>query len=285
MPLEVNNVTSVQISILQANRIWNESLRYDPDQLTRETVETGRLFTAARFAQLPDGGDSSPAPIFIVGLPRSGTTLLEQMLGSHSAVEPLGELPCLPALLRSIMEGATRAGIRGVPEALLRLSPADRQAIGSEYLRRTGAHRQSQRSFFVDKLFHNWSNAVLIRLILPNASIVDIRRDPMTCCWSNFSHSFSRAHAASFSLEKIGRAYVDYVRLMEHLDAALPGTIRHVRYEQLVETPEPVLQELLESLGLPWEDQLLRFNENKRAVRTPSAEQVRRPLNKEGMGT
>jgi hypothetical protein len=144
-------------------------------------------------------------------------------------------------------------------------------------------HRKTDAPRFTDKLPHNWSNILLIRQILPNARIIDIRRDPLDCCFSNFTHSFSRAHASSFALEDIGRTYVDYVRFMEQLDEAAPGMIHHVRYEELIEAPERELRSIMEYLGLPWEAACLRFHESKRNVRTPSAEQVRRPLNREGM--
>ena len=269
----------------EANRLWAQSLNYNPDQLTEEVSESARLFTSQFFARSPKAGDPSPAPIFIVSLPRSGSTLLEQMLDSHPDVEALGELTYIPALLRSTMEAATRSGIRTVPEAVARLAPADRTALGAEYMRRASQHRKTDAAHFIDKMPHNWSNAVFIRQILPNARIIDIRRDAMTCCWSNFSHSFSRAHASSFTLEGMGRAYRDYVRFMAALDAALPGMIHHVDYQRLVEEPEGQLRLLLEHLGLPWNDGVLRFHESKRSVRTPSAEQVRRPLNREGLET
>lgn len=269
----------------EANRFWAESLDYNPNQLAEEVAESERLFTPEFFARTAGAGDPSDAPIFIVSLPRSGSTLLEQMLDVHPQIEALGELPYIPALLRSMMEGATRAGIRSVPEAVARLAPADRTNLGREYLRRAALHRKSDSLRFVDKLPHNWSNSVFIRQILPNARIIDIRRDAMTCCWSNFSHSFSRAHASSFTLEGIGRAYADYVRFMADLDRSLPGYVHHLRYEHLVEDPEPQLRGIFEFLGLPWDDAVLRFHESKRTVRTPSAEQVRRPLNREGMET
>lgn len=268
----------------RANAIWAESLDYDAGQLTREVDQSERLFSAETIARMSGGADSD-APIFIVSLPRSGSTLLEQMLGSHPDIEPLGELPHIPALLRTLMEGATRAGIRAVPEAVATMSNSDAKGMGEEYLRRVAAHRRTDARWFVDKMPHNWSNALLLRRILPNAHIVDIRRDAMTCCWSNFSHSFSQAHASSFTLEGIGQAYVDYVRLMEHLDRVAPGWIAHVAYDELIEQPEPVLRALFEQLGITFDEAVLRFYESKREVRTPSAEQVRKPLNREGVGT
>ena len=267
----------------EANRLWAESLEYQPQELTDEVDQATKLFDRSFFERQSAGGDPSNAPIFIVSLPRSGSTLLEQMLGSHSDVEPLGELPYIPALLRQVMERATRRGIAEVPAAIHALSPEERTALGREYLRRITLHRRSGAARFTDKLPHNWSNILFMRQILPNARIINIRRDPVDCCFSNFTHSFSRAHASSFALTDIGRTYVDYVRFTDHLDAAAPGLVHHIRYEELVEDPEPVLRRALDYLGLPWDDACLRFYESDRTVRTPSAEQVRRPLNREGI--
>ena len=268
----------------EANRLWAESINYQPGELSEEVSQAEALFDREFFKTEDAGGDPSTAPIFIVSLPRSGSTLLEQMLGSHGEVEPLGELPHIPALLRSVMERSMRRGITKVPEALRALSPDDRTQLGREYLRRVALHKRGDAPRFVDKLPHNWSNVLFIHRILPNARIIDIRRDPVDCCFSNFTHSFSRAHASSFALEDIGRTYVDYVRFMTNLDRAAPGLVHHVRYEQLIETPEQELRAILDYLGLPWDDEVLRFYESKRNVRTPSAEQVRRPLNREGVG-
>lgn len=266
----------------EANRLWAETLNYVASELTEEVDESARLFGPGFFAD-KSGGAMSNAPIFIISLPRSGSTLLEQMLDSHSEIEALGELPYIPSLLRSMIETATRRGTFSVPQAISRLTPADRTALGEEYLRRAAIHRKTDRPYFVDKMPHNWSNIALIRWILPNARFLDIRRGAMSCCFSNFTHSFSRAHASSFALKDIGRAYVDYVRLMAHVDKAAPGMVHHVNYEALVEEPEAELRQVMAYLGLPWDEAVLSFHESSRTVRTPSAEQVRRPLNREGI--
>lgn len=268
----------------EANRLWAESINYNADQLTSEVAEAAQLFDRQYWQNLPDGGDQSDEPVFIVSLPRSGSTLLEQMVGSHPSVEALGELPYIPALLRAVMERATSRARVTVPQAIAALTPAERSTLGGEYLRRSAAHRKTDKPRFIDKLPHNWNNIIFIRHILPNARFVDIRREPVACCFANFSHSFTRAHSSSFALAHIGRAYVDYVRLMDHLDAASPGMVHHVRYEQLIEEPERELRKVLDYLSLGWDAALLRFYESDRTVRTPSAEQVRRPLNREGIG-
>lgn len=265
-----------------ANRMWAQTLKYDPNQLTEEVHQSSETFDR-RFFEDRRGGDPSSAPIFIVSLPRSGSTLLEQMLDGHPEIEALGELPHVPALMRTMMEAATRHGIVSVPAAIKGLSPADRTAMGAEYIRRATIHQKSASPYFIDKMPHNWSNIAFIRQILPNARFVDIRRSPFACCFSNFTHSFSRAHASSFALADIGRSYVDYVRLMDHFDQVAPGIIHHVRYEALIEEPEPELRRIMNYIGLPWDEAVLSFYESKRTVRTPSAEQVRRPLNREGI--
>jgi len=152
-----------------------------------------------------------------------------------------------------------------------------------DYLRRAALHRKTDRRYFVDKLPHNWSNILFIRRILPQARFLDIRRDAMDCCFSNFSQSFSRAHASSFRLADIGQCYVDYVRLMTHLDRVAPGMVHHIDYEAMVEDPEAQLRPALTYLGLEWDPAVLEFHKLDRVVRTPSSEQVRRPLNRDGM--
>lgn len=268
----------------EGNRQRAESLRYDARELTAEVAEIERSVDAAFIRSLDADPIGEGIPIFIVSLPRSGSTLLEQMLASHPDVEAIGELPYAPAILRSAMEMATRRGRATVPQLIAGLSQESASAMGRDYLRRAAWHRKTDKRLFVDKLPHNWSNILFIRRILPQARFIDIRRDPMDCCFSNFSQSFSSAHASSFALRDIGQCYVDYVRTMTHLDRVAPGLVDHVVYEDLVEQPEPQVRRLLESLGLPWDPAVLEFHRLDRVVRTPSSEQVRRPLNREGMG-
>ena len=268
----------------EANRQWAEAINYNADELSNEINEAEGIFDSGYFRDLEPIGDLSTAPIFILSLPRSGSTLLEQMLGSHSEVEALGELPYIPALLRAAMERATQRGRVTVPRLIASLSPDDRRALGAEYMRRAAVHRYSDKPYFIDKLPHNWNNTLFIKHILPNAKFIDIRRNPIACSFANFSHSFARGHSSSFALKDIGRAYADYVRLMAHLDRAAPGLVHHIRYEELIERPEPILRSTFDYLGLSWDEQALKFYETDRNVRTPSAEQVRRPLNREGLG-
>ncbi len=268
----------------EGNRLRAETLNYVASELTEEVDQFAKLFGSDFFERTAAAGDDDgPIPVFLISMPRAGSTLLEQMLDRHPEIEAVGELPYIRALLRSAMEIHTRRGPATVPEVVLHLSDAHRHAFGADYLQRAALHRKGGQRLFIDKMPMNWSDVLFIRQILPQARFIDIRRGAMDCCFSNYIHYFSKAHASSFGLEDIGSCYVDYVRFMDHLDAAAPGLIHHVNYERLVEKPESELRGVLEYLGLPWDDACLRFHESKRTVRTPSAEQVRRPLNREGI--
>ncbi|MFN5902609.1 MAG: tetratricopeptide repeat-containing sulfotransferase family protein [Novosphingobium sp.] len=265
------------------NQLRAESIGYDATELTDEVAEVERVVDAAFLQRLPDLPNGSDRPIFIICLPRSGSTLLEQMLGSHPAIEPAGELAYIPAIMRSYMEIATRRGPITVPQAIAAMTDEQATMLGQDYLARARLHRQTDRPYFIDKLPQNWSNVLFIRRILPQARFIDIRRPAMDCCFSNFSMSFGAAHAASFALRDVGQCYVDYVRLMDHFDRAAPGMIHHLSYSGLVENQEAELGPALAYLGLDWDDRLRDFHKLDRVVRTPSSEQVRRPLNRDGM--
>ncbi len=269
----------------EGNRQRAEDIGYDASELTAEVAEVERSVDARFIASLTRDAAASDVPIFIVSLPRSGSTLLEQMLGSHPDIEPAGELPYVPAILRAVMEMATRRGKVTVPQLIASIPPDQADAMGQDYLRRAKLHRKTDRPYFIDKLPHNWSNILFIRRILPQAKIIDIRRPAMDCCFSNFTQSFSSAHASSFALADIGQCYSDYVRNMAHLDTVAPGMVHHVDYRKLVEDAENEVRPALEYIGLPWDPAVLEFHKNKRVVRTPSSEQVRRPINRDGMGT
>lgn len=265
------------------NRLRAKSIGYDARELSAEVDEIRADVDADYFANLATTPIGDDIPVFIVSLPRSGSTLLEQMLGSHSRIEPAGELPYIPAILRGFMEMATRRGKVTVTQAIRALSPDQAVRFGQDYLQRAALHRTQDTRFFIDKLPHNWSNMLFIRKILPQARFIDIRRPAMDCCFSNFTQSFSSAHAASFALEDVGRCYVDNVRLHAHFDAVAPGMVHHVDYSALVEDPRSQIGDVLKYLGLEWEEDVLDFHRLDRVVRTPSSEQVRRPLNREGM--
>ncbi|RST32101.1 sulfotransferase family protein [Sphingomonas ginkgonis] len=251
-----------------ANALRRRSLPYRPEETARLVDRSIAAFTAAAFAERA-GGCEAPDPIFVVGMPRAGSTLVEQILASHSQVEGTSELPDLPAVARER---------RGYPESALALSAAERRAAGADYLRRAAVQRRTARPFFIDKLPNNWLFVPFIALVLPNAKIIDARRHPLGCCVSNYRQHFARGQAFSYDLAGMGRYYAEYVRLMAHVDAVLPGRVHRVIYERMVDDTEAEVRALLAHCGLPFEDACLAFHRTERAVRTPSSEQVRQPI-------
>jgi hypothetical protein len=216
-------------------------------------------------------------------MPRAGSTLIEQILASHPQIEGTSELPDIPNIVRRLTRRYGE-GQNVYPDCLAELDRDALSELGSEYIERSRVHRKTEAPFFVDKMPNNWMQVGLIRLILPNAKIIDARRHPLDCCFSNFKQHFARGQGFTYSLEELGRYYRDYVRLMQHFDAVLPGRIHRVIHEALLEDPESEVRRMLDCLGLPFDPACLRFHENRRAVRTASSEQVRRPINKEGVG-
>ena len=263
---------------LTANRLRRAALPYDAGETTRAVDRTIAQYTSAFVAGLA-GGCEAPDPVFIVGLPRAGSTLIEQILASHSQVEGTMELPDIPALVSRLASDE-----RGFSGKLAVLTADQRCALGEEYLARTRIQRKTDRPFFIDKLPNNWAHVGFIKAILPNATIVDARRHPLDCGVSNFRQHFARGQAFAYDLADIGAYYADYVRLMAQFDAVLPGAVHRVFHEALVADPEAEVRRLLAALGLEFEDACLRFHENTRAVRTASSEQVRRPVNRDGIG-
>ena len=216
-------------------------------------------------------------PIFIVGMPRSGTTLLERIIGGHSLIEACGELPIMPRL-----EHILRHEVRSPDgEKLFNLNPERLRNAGKRYLECSRAYRKTGKPHFVDKLNFNWTRSGLIRLILPNARIIDLRRNALDCCWSNYKMMFSEGHTASNDQRDIARFYRDYVETIEAIDHASPGGILRLRYEELVEDVEGQARLILDFLGLSYEPQCVEFHLSCGAVATPSSEQVRRPINRD----
>ena len=251
-----------------ANALRLKSQPYRAEEISRSVDRCIERFTAEAFAERP-GGCEAADPIFIVGMPRAGSTLIEQILSSHSLVEGTSELPDIPVLAR-------KAGV--YPKGILEASADERRALGEEYLKRAGVQRRTAKPFFIDKLPNNWLFVPFIRLILPNAKIVDARRHPLGCCFSNFRQHFARGQAFTYSLQDVGRYYADYVRLMAHVDAVLPGRVHRVIYERVVEDTEAEVRALLAYCGLGFEPACLEFYKTDRAVRTASSEQVRQPI-------
>jgi len=240
------------------------------------TAQVGRaktLFTPEFLGRHASCGCKSTEPIFIVGRPRSGSTLVEQILASHSAIEGTGELPYIGDLVQQL--GNRQLHAIGYPEVLESLDGATLTGFGEGYLESAAVHRTRGRPHFVDKRPANFLHIGLIHLILPTAKIVDVRRNPMATCLSMLKQDLGRTN---LSLEGLGRAYRDYVELMAHFDRVLPGRVHRVIYEQLVSNPEAEIQNLLGYLGLPFEESCLRHEATERTIRTPSSEQVRRPI-------
>jgi tetratricopeptide (TPR) repeat protein len=244
--------------------------RYHPFNLDRFSTLVDRsieLFTPAILSQA--GGNIAPDPIFIVGLPRAGSTLIEQILSSHSLVEGTTELPDMPAVAR---QGGK------YPTSVVGLDADERRLAGEEYLKRSAVQRRTDRPYFIDKLPNNWMFVPFIHLVFPNAKIIDARRHPLACCFSNFRQHFARGQDFTYDLEDLGHYYSGYARLMAHVDAVLPGRVHRVIYERMVDDTETEVRRLLDYCGLDFEPQVLEFYKTERAVRTPSSEQVRQPI-------
>lgn len=260
----------------EGNRLRAAELESHERNVTRHVEVAKALFTEEFFAQRAGQGCDAADPVFILGLPRAGSTLLEQILSSHSLVEGTMELPDIPHIAGQL------GSIDHWPEKLAGASPEGLKRMGETFLERTRIQRKSDKPFFIDKLPNNWLHVGLIHLILPNAKIIDARRHPMACCFSNFKQHFARGQGFTYSQADIGRYYADYVDYMAHIDRVLPGRVVRMFHEDMVDDSEREIRRLLDALGLPFEESCLRFWENDRAVRTASSEQVRRPIFKEG---
>jgi predicted Zn-dependent protease len=261
----------------RGNLVRRETVRWDADAHHENMGELIDFFEPDLFADRAGQGCQSPAPIFIVGLPRSGSTLLEQILASHSQVEGTMELPDIISIARRL-SGKKKADETSLyPQVLAELKPEQLLELGEEYLQRTRVHR-TDTPFFIDKMPNNFSHVGMIQLILPNAKIIDARRQPLACCFSGFKQLFASGQNFTYSMEEIGRYYRDYVELMTHWDRVLPGHVLRVNYEDVVTDIETQVHRLLDFCDLPFEPDCLEFHKTERSVRTASSEQVRQPL-------
>ena len=263
----------------RGNSLYRSSIFFVPDDLSLGVRRSKALYTSRFFAARAAWGSTQADPIFIVGMPRAGSTLLEQILASHSQVEGTRELPDVPGIVRELIVGAVSGGESNYPDLVGTLGRPEIDAYAARYLKRTQVHRPHGRAHFVDKMPGNFAHVGLIHLMFPRATIIDARRHPMACCFSCYRQLFGRGQPFSYDLEELGMHYRDYCELMEHFDAVLPGRVHRVYYEQLVADPEAEVRRLLDHCGLPFESGCLRFYENRRAVSTISSEQVRRPIN------
>lgn len=265
----------------QGNAIIAAAASYNPAMAEYLIEQTERLFTAEFMRERAHWGCKTEEPIFIVGLTRSGSTLIEQILASHSRVEGTSELPDVIVLAKGLerpKSGTAHAGWHNYPEVLQELGPDDFQRLGQSYISRTRLKRKTDRPLFTDKMPNNWFHVGFIRLMLPNAKIIDARRHPLACGFANFKQYYGEGQEFTYDLEQFGLHYRHYVRLMAHFDAVSPGRVHRVIHERLLADPEVEIRKLLDYLGLPFEDACLRFYETKRQVKTVSAEQVRRPI-------
>jgi tetratricopeptide (TPR) repeat protein len=267
----------------EGNRLRRSQVGYSAAENTRFVRRSRERYTREFFAERQDVGCQSPDPIFIVGLPRAGSTLIDQILSSHSLVEGTMELHDMISLARGLESRGQHDGPGQYLEVVGTLTPERLRAIGEQYLERTRVQRKTSAPFFIDKMPNNFRHIGLIHLVLPRARIIDARRHPLGSCFSAFKQHFARGQSFSYSLDDLGRYYADYVELMAHFDAVLPGRVHRIHYEALVENTEAEVRRLLDYCGLPFEPQCLRFYENKRAVRTASSEQVRRPIFRAGL--
>lgn len=262
----------------EGNRLRREDLDYDADATERRSRAQAALFDRAFLAARAGEGHPAPDPIFVLGLPRAGSTLVEQILASHSRIEGTMELPDLMMIGDRLESRVEQGEFASYADVLRALGPADRARLGEEYIERTRIHRKTDKPYFIDKMPNNWQHVGLIQLILPQAKIVDARRHPLGCCFSGWKQHFARGQAFTYDLSDIGRYYRAYVAQMAAFDAAMPGRVHRVIYERMVaDTPGEVTR-LLEYVGVPFEEDTLAFWRNRRAVRTASSEQVRQPI-------
>ncbi|MFT4825352.1 MAG: tetratricopeptide (TPR) repeat protein, partial [Cryomorphaceae bacterium] len=281
---------------LEDRREYNESFKYykrgnairriehifDPKKNMFNSVRQIHTCTAGFFEQRAGQGCQAPDPIFIVGLPRAGSTLLEQILASHSSVEGTAELPDIIAISRELGGRKKDNPATLYPEILAELSPQKLQKLGEDYLESTRIQR-SDTPFFIDKMPNNFLHIGLIHLILPRAKIIDARRHPMAGCFAGYKQLFAKGQTFTYDLTDVGHYYRNYVKVMDHWDEVLPGRVLRVQYEDMVADSDTQIRRVLEHCELPFEEQCLRFYETDRAIRTPSAEQVRQPIFQEGL--
>lgn len=266
----------------QGNRLKRQQSNYDAGKMSEDLEAQRDFFTEPQLAQLGSGGCNAPDPIFIVGLPRAGSTLLEQILSSHSQVDGTLELPNILSMAQKLRRQGRDGDGKAYPMSLQDLDADTRRALGQQYIDDTRIHRQGA-PFFIDKMPNNFRHIGLIRHILPNAKIIDARRHPMACCFSGFKQLFAEGQEFSYGLSDIGRYYNDYVALMDHWDRVAPGAVLRVYYEDVVDDLESQVRRILDYCGLPFEEACLSFYDTDRAVRTASSEQVRQPIYSGGL--
>lgn len=255
---------------------------YDATTMSEDLKAQREICTQELFERRKGTGHDAPDPIFVVGLPRAGSTLIEQILSSHSLVDGTLELPNILSLSQRLRRRGRQGDNSPYPQILNELSDEELESFGKQFIEDTRIHRQDAPRF-IDKMPNNFRHIGLIHLILPNAKIIDARRHPMSCCFSGFKQLFAEGQEFTYDLDDMGRYYCDYVELMDHWDAVLPGKVLRVQYEEVVNDTESEVRRMLDFCGLPFEEACVRFYETKRSVRTPSSEQVRQPIYTSGL--
>jgi len=266
----------------RGNAMKRAESKYRPDLLEQNTRLQKRVCTRQFFEARADWGCQAADPIFILGLPRAGSTLLEQILASHSQVEGTQELANIPRYALQLQGLNPDMDNPRYPQRLLELTREEVHRFGQQYIDDTRIYR-TDKPYFIDKMPNNFRHVGLIKLILPNAKIIDARREPMACCFGNLKQLFARGQEFCYSVDDIARYYRTYLELMHHWDEALPGQVLRVQHEDVIDDLEGSVRRILNFLGLPFESACLEFHKNVRSVKTASSEQVRQPIYREGM--
>ena len=266
----------------RGNRIKNDQSQYSIERMEKELQAQIDVCNETFFEDLGNGGHETKEPIFILGLPRAGSTLIEQILASHSMIDGTLELPNILSIAQSLRGDDIYGKLGNYPKSMESFTLEQREALGRGYIEDTRMHRKDA-PMFTDKMPNNFRHIGLIRLIMPNAKIIDARRYSLDCCFSMFKQLFAQGQEFSYGLAEAGSYYKSYVKLMDHWDRVLPNKILRVNNEDIIEDLEGQVRRMLEFLELPFEEECISFYETDRSVRTASSEQVRRPINKEGM--
>ena len=269
--------------LVRGNQIKKNQSQYSIERMNKELKAQIEICSDSFFKDLGDGGHNTKDPIFILGLPRAGSTLIEQILASHSMIDGTLELPNILSIAQSLRGDDIYGKEGNYPKSMKTLSVEQREDLGRSFINDTRMHRK-EAPMFTDKMPNNFRHIGLIHLIMPNAKIIDARRYPLDCCFSMFKQLFAQGQEFTYGLEEAGSYYTSYVQLMNHWDKVLPEKILRVNNEDVVEDLEGQVHRILNYLGLPFEEECITFYETDRSVRTASSEQVRRPVNKDGMG-
>jgi tetratricopeptide (TPR) repeat protein len=266
----------------RGNQIKNDQSKYSIENMEREFQAQIDICTDSFFKELGQGGHETRDPVFILGLPRAGSTLIEQILASHSMIDGTLELPNILSMAQSLRGDDIYGKEGNYPKSMESLTLEQRENFGKSFIEETRMHRRDA-PMFTDKMPNNFRHIGLIHLIMPNAKIIDARRYPLDCCFSMFKQLFAQGQEFTYGLREAGSYYKSYVKLMDHWDAVLPGKILRVNNEDVVDDLEGQVTRMLEFLEIPFEEACISFHETERLVRTPSSEQVRKPVNKDGM--